>query len=264
MVEFGAKLSLKDNMYATLQKNLKMQKQFSEQVKRTSTNVKTLAKAKIAPVIRAKDKATQTVNKVKNGLKTVGKTIAKPFVAVKDLATPILNKVKNTVKSVGSAVAKPVVAIKDMATAGLSKIKNLLGTLAKGASIAVGVAGAGVGAIAGGAISEGAKLQQSKGGVETLYGDDASKLVLDNANKAYQTAGLSANAYMETVTSFSASLLNSLGGDTNKSAEIANMAIIDMADNANKFGTDMESIQNAYQGFAKQNYTIKSNSPLCA
>ena len=288
MIEFGARLSLKDNMSAILQKNLKMQKQFSEQVKRTSDNMKSLGKAKIAPVIQAKDKATQTVNKVKNtiksvaktvakpfitvkdkatnvvnkvknGLKTVGKTVAKPFVALKDRASPILNKVKNTMKSVGSAVAKPVVAIKDMASAGLGKIKNVLGTLAKGASIAVGIAGAGVSAIAGGAISEGAKLQQSKGGVETLYGDEASKTVLANANKAYATAGLSANAYMETVTSFSASLLNSLGGDTNKSAEIANMAIIDMADNANKFGTDMESIQNAYQGFAKQNYTMLDN-----
>ena len=293
MIEFGARLSLKDNMSAILQKNLKMQKQFSEQVKRTSDNMKSLGKAKIAPVIQAKDKATQTVNKVKNtiksvaktvakpfitvkdkatnvvnkvknGLKTIGKTVAKPFVALKDRASPILDKIKNTMKSVGSAVAKPVVAIKDMASAGLGKIKSVLGTLAKGASIAVGIAGAGVSAIAGGAISEGAKLQQSKGGVETLYGDEASKTVLANANKAYATAGLSANAYMETVTSFSASLLNSLGGDTNKSAEIANMAIIDMADNANKFGTDMESIQNAYQGFAKQNYTIKSNSPLCA
>ncbi len=83
-----------------------------------------------------------------------------------------------------------------------------------------------------------------------------------NAAKAYQTAGFSANAYMEQVTSFSASLISSLGGDTEKAASIADRAMIDMADNANKFGTDMESIQNAYQGFAKQNYTMLDNLKL--
>ena len=99
------------------------------------------------------------------------------------------------------------------------------------------------------------------GGVETLFKGDAST-VMANASVAYKTAGLSANAYMEQVTSFSASLLNSLGGDTAKSAQIADMAMIDMADNANKFGTDMGSIQNAYQGFAKQNYTMLDNLKL--
>ena len=104
-------------------------------------------------------------------------------------------------------------------------------------------------------------MEQSIGGVETLYGADAG-VVMANADKAYKTAGLSANAYMETVTSFSASLLQSVGGDTAKSAQIADMALIDMADNANKFGTDMASIQNAYQGFAKQNYTMLDNLKL--
>ena len=80
-----------------------------------------------------------------------------------------------------------------------------------------------------------------------------------NANNAYKTAGLSANEYMETVTSFSASLLQSLSGDTQKASVVADMALTDMADNANKFGTDMSSIQNAYQGFAKQNYTMLDN-----
>ena len=259
MVEFGAKLSLKDNMYASLQKNLQMQRKFSNQIKQTAERVKDLGRQKVAPVIRVKDKATQTVNKVKNGFKAIGKTIAKPFVVIKDKASQALKKIGSTLKSVGSVVAKPVVAIKDMASAGLGKIKSVLGTLAKGVSVAVGVAGAGVGAIAGGAISEGAKLQQSTGGVETLYGEDVAQTVIANANKAYQTAGLSANAYMETVTGFSASLLKSLGGDATKSADVANRAIIDMADNANKMGTDMESIQNAYQGFAKNNYTMLDN-----
>jgi phage-related protein len=233
VVEFGAKLTLKDAMYATLQKNLKAQKKFSDQVKKSSDNVKKLGKAKANPIIKVKDMASAMIAKVKDGIKAVGRMTAK----------------------VG-------IALKDGATAGLQKIKSMLGTLAKGATIAVGVAGAGLGAIVGGSVSEGAKLEQSKGGVDTLYGDEAGKVVMKNADMAFKTAGLSANAYMETVTSFSASLLNSLGGDTMKSAQIADMAIIDMADNANKFGTDMESIQNAYQGFAKQNYTMLDNLKL--
>lgn len=100
-----------------------------------------------------------------------------------------------------------------------------------------------------------ADMEQNVGGVETLF-KNSSSTVIANAKKAYQTAGMSANTYMETVTSFSASLLQSLGGDTAKASKVADMAIIDMSDNANKMGTSMEAIQNAYQGFAKQNYTI--------
>ena len=107
--------------------------------------------------------------------------------------------------------------------------------------------------------------------METLYtktnsdgSTDTSAVdkMLQYANQAYKTTGLSANEYMENVTSFSASLLSACAGDTNKSAEIANKAMIDMADNANKMGTDMGSIQNAYQGFAKQNYTMLDNLKL--
>ena len=232
MVEFGAKLSLKDNMSATIQKNIQMQKKFTDQLKKTSAKVKELGKAKIKPIIDAKDKATAVVKKV-----------------------------KDTLKSVGKVLAKPIVAIKDKASAGLEKIKKSLSKLAKGIKIGVSVLGAGVGAVIGGAVSQGSSLEQSKGGVETLYKGDASK-VLEKANVAYKTAGLSANAYMETVTSFSASLLSSLGGDTAKSAEIADMAIIDMADNAGKFGSDMESIQQAYQGFAKGQYQLLDNLKL--
>lgn len=103
--------------------------------------------------------------------------------------------------------------------------------------------------------------EQLKGGVETLFGT-ASDTVMKNAQKAYKTAGISANQYMEQATSFSASLLQSLGGDTQKAAKVADMAIIDMSDNANKMGTSIESIQNAYQGFAKQNYTMLDNLKL--
>ena len=123
-------------------------------------------------------------------------------------------------------------------------------------AIATGIAG-----ITAKAVSEYADYEQLVGGVETLFKDNSDKVV-EYANKAYQTAGLSANDYMDTVTSFSASLLQGLGGDTEKAAETANLAITDMSDNANKMGTDMASIQNAYQGFAKQNYTMLDNLKL--
>lgn len=111
------------------------------------------------------------------------------------------------------------------------------------------------------AVQSYADYEQLIGGVETLF-KDSSNIVENYANNAYKTAGLSANEYMTTVTSFSASLLQSLNGDTAKSAEVADMAITDMSDNANKMGTSMESIQNAYQGFAKQNYTMLDNLKL--
>ena len=111
------------------------------------------------------------------------------------------------------------------------------------------------------AVNSYADLEQNVGGVETLFKKSSDK-VIKNAQKAYKTAGLSANNYMATVTGFSASLLQSLAGDTEKAADVADMALIDMADNANKFGTSMESIQLAYQGFAKQNYTMLDNLKL--
>lgn len=141
-------------------------------------------------------------------------------------------------------------------SAGTSAGQSLGGKLV-GAFSAV-MATAAIGQTISKAFSEGAALQQSMGGIETLFKDNA-ETVKKYANEAYKTAGLSANDYMESVTSFSASLLQGLGGDTEKAAEVANMAMIDMSDNAAKFGSDMTSIQNAYQGFAKQNYTMLDN-----
>lgn len=120
---------------------------------------------------------------------------------------------------------------------------------------------AGIGKTLSAAISEGAALEQSLGGIETLFGASADK-VKQAAADAYRTAGLSANQYMELTTSFAASLLQGLAGDTDKASDIADMAMRDMADNANKMGTSMESIQNAYQGFAKNNYTMLDNLKL--
>lgn len=141
------------------------------------------------------------------------------------------------------------------------KFKNGLATAAKVGTAAVGAAAAGIAVLTKNALNNYAEYEQLVGGVDTLFKDSSAKVQKYAAN-AYKTAGLSANEYMDTVTSFSASLLQSLGGDTEAAADMANVAITDMADNANKMGTDMASIQNAYQGFAKQNYTMLDNLKL--
>ena len=133
--------------------------------------------------------------------------------------------------------------------------QELIGTLKKV------IAAAGIGKIISDSINMGGALQQSLGGVETLFKDSADT-VKEYAAQAYRTVGLSANDHMEQTTSFAASLLSSVSQDTNAAAQLANMAMVDMADNANKMGTDMQDIQNAYQGFAKQNYTMLDNLKL--
>ena len=140
-------------------------------------------------------------------------------------------------------------------------LKNGLATAAKVGTAALAAAGTAVVALTKQAVESYAEYEQLIGGVETLFKESAD-VVAQYAANAYKTAGMSANEYMETVTSFSASLLQSLDGDTAAAAEYADRAITDMADNANKMGTDIESIQNAYQGFAKQNYTMLDNLKL--
>lgn len=147
-------------------------------------------------------------------------------------------------------------------TSGLGeKLKSGLATAGKVAVAGVAAGATAIGALGTKAVAAYADYEQLVGGVETLFKDSQDQ-VMDYANNAYKTAGLSANEYMETVTSFSASLLQSLGGDTSAAADKANLAITDMSDNANKMGTDMTSIQNAYQGFAKANYTMLDNLKL--
>lgn len=172
----------------------------------------------------------------------------------------------NTVASAYVQIVPSAQGIKGSITSALggeadsagSKLGSMLSTGIK-AAVAAGVAG--LGAIVGGALTEGGALQQSIGGVETLFGVSASR-VISAAENAYRTAGVSANSYMEQVTSFSATLLQGLGGDTEAAAGYADKAIVQMADNANKMGTSMESIQYAYQGFAKDNYTMLDNLKL--
>ncbi len=141
------------------------------------------------------------------------------------------------------------------------KLKGGLVTAAKVGGAAIAAAGAAAVAITKQAVENYGEYEQLVGGVETLFKSSADT-VMQYAANAYQTAGMSANEYMTTVTAFSASLLQSMGGDTDAAAEKANLAITDMSDNANKMGSSMESIQNAYQGFAKQNYTMLDNLKL--
>lgn len=167
-----------------------------------------------------------------------------------------------------SAIKNMNKELRDMNSIDLKKVGDALkkvGEVALDVVKKVGAVVVGVGTAIAGVVAKGVKsyaeLEQNIGGVETLFGDSAQK-VIDNANKAYETAGVSANEYMQGVTSFAASLLQSTAGDTDKAADIADMAFKDMSDNANKFGTSMDSIQHAYQGFAKQNYTMLDNLKL--
>lgn len=172
-----------------------------------------------------------------------------------------ITKSKNALKDMKSQVqALPGINL-DSLKNGLKKVGEVAEEVTKKMlQVTTAVSGALAGLVTAGVKSY-ADFEQNLGGVETLFGDSANKVV-ENAKKAFETAGVSANEYMAGVTSFSASLLQSLGGDTEKAADIADMAFIDMSDNANKFGTDMQSIQNAYQGFAKQNYTMLDNLKL--
>ena len=169
--------------------------------------------------------------------------LAKAYVQIVPSAKGIKGELQNTLGGEASAAGD---------SAGLSLGKNLVGTIGKV------VAAAGIGKMVGDAIKAGADYEQLTGGVETLFKDSAD-MVMQYSQEAYKTAGLSANEYMETATASAAAMIGSLNGDTQKAAELTNMAVMDMSDNANKMGSDMSSIQTAYAGFAKQNYTMLDN-----
>ena len=218
----------------------------------TESKIETLRKAKA----QADEQMANGTEVNQEGYRALQREIAS--------AEATLNKAKNDYKEVGEEIEKTGKKA-EKSTEGFTVFKGVLVNLSteviNSALNAVKELGQAFVDLGKQAISSYADYEQLVGGVETLFGESA-KTVQEYANNAYKTAGLSANEYMETVTSFSASLLQSLGGDTKKSAKVADMAITDMADNANKMGTSMESIQNAYQGFAKQNYTMLDNLKL--
>lgn len=185
-----------------------------------------------------------------------GAEIAKAYVQIIPTTDKIGINIENAMNSVDTSKAGEA-----SGNSFASGFGSVLAGLAQITVAAVTAAAAGITALTKEAIASYAEYEQLVGGMETLYKENADKMV-KYASDAYKTAGLSANEYMETATSFSASLLASTGGDTEKAADAANQAIIDMSDNANKMGTSMESIQNAYRGFAKQNYTMLDNLSL--
>ena len=177
-------------------------------------------------------------------------------------ATADLNNTKKQLNDLEHGVDNVGDAMDDAGQKTLSLGDILKANLLSNAIMAgIKAVASGIKSLISGAIESYGEYEQLVGGVETLFGGSADT-VIKNAENAYKTAGLSANAYMETVTSFSASLLQSMGNDTEAAAKKADQALTDMSDNANKMGTDMSSIQNAYQGFAKQNYTMLDNLKL--
>ena len=196
-------------------------------------------------------KATDSANKLGNEAKKAQTPLSNIGKTSTEKLNTGLDKVKTNLSEIG----------KKASVAAYNGLKKVASVSFKAITAGLAAAATGVGALVKNAVSSFADYEQLIGGVETLFKDSAG-IVENYANNAYKTAGLSANDYMETVTGFSASLLQSVGGDTKKAAEYANTAITDMSDNANKMGTSMESIQYAYQGFAKQNYTMLDNLKL--
>lgn len=186
-------------------------------------------------------------------------TIATAYVQIEPTFDGVADKLKGEFSKSGDAAGKEA---GEKAGSGFASVLGTTAKVAVGAmTAAVSAGAAAVTGLTKAATDSFGQYEQLVGGVETLFGDAAGK-VQENAAKAFATAGMSANEYMETVTGFSASLLQSLGGDTQKAADVADMALQDMSDNANKMGTSMESIKVAYQGFAKQNYTMLDNLKL--
>lgn len=172
-----------------------------------------------------------------------------------------VKKAANQGKELSKSLTKSLGGAGKAFASGASAVMDKTQGLLKGMGAGLATATAGFAKLSASALEGFGRLEQNVGGIETLFGG-AYGTVYKNAQKAFETAGMDANTYMQTVTSFSASLLQSLGGDTLKAAESADMAVQDMSDNANKFGTNIQSIQDAYQGFAKQNYTMLDNLKL--
>lgn len=212
--------------------------------------------AAVQKIGSAVDSARSKVEAFKNAHPAVQK-VADAFGSAKDK----VNDLKEKLPSVSQAMSAVGNAAASAAKGGFTVLTNVVGGTVKAFGAFAAAAGTAAVAVGKAAVSSYADYEQLAGGVDTLFGESSSK-VQQYADNAYKTAGMSANQYLETVTGFSASLLQSLGGDTAAAAEKADMAITDMSDNANKMGSDMESIKNAYAGFAKGQFTLLDNLKL--
>lgn len=239
----------------TFQTNARVLDKFSVSLERLTTRVTTqqnkveLLKQKYADLCLTQGKNSKEAKACATEIKSLSKELKENKEKL-DKATSAADKFDKSLKDAG-----------DEADKAEGKFSKLGATFAKIGAAAIAAAATGVAYLGKQALTAYADYEQLVGGVDTLFKESSAK-VQEYAANAYKTAGLSANEYMETVTSFSASLLQSLGQDTEAAAKMADIAITDMSDNANKMGTDMTSIQNAYQGFAKQNYTMLDNLKL--
>ena len=247
-----------DNLKNTLGEN-------SSEYQEQADKVKELEKA-VLKSSQAQEKNAKTMSNMRVQISNAETDINKTTNELKKLENSE-NKAGDEAEDLGTKSKKASKSVDDLGSSSnstsslVSNLGSALKTAGKLAIAGVGTLSAGVLAIGKSAIESYAEYEQLVGGVDTLF-KNSSKTVQKYADDAYKTASMSANQYMETVTSFSASLIQGLNGDTAKASKIANMAIIDMSDNANKMGTSMELIQNAYQGFAKQNYTMLDNLKL--
>lgn len=206
------------------------------------------------------NKEASNLNNVKTATEQVANSTEKAKKSSENLDTAN-KKVSKSTEDVGNKSQDSAEKVESFGSKVGSTAKKIGSATFKGVVVGVGATASAVTGLVGAAVSSYSSYEQLVGGIDTLFKDSSQKLQ-DYASVAYKTAQLSANDYMETATSFAASLLQGLGGDTEKATELANKAIIDMSDNANKMGTSMESIQYAYQGFAKQNYTMLDNLKL--
>ena len=239
----------------------------------TTNTFKNLAKQKFTSITSGVKQITQKLTEGQSGikgfttaLKNIGKIgIVKTVNGVKNLGTALKNVAKTgipkLVSGLKTVVSKLTEIGKKAASTAFNGLKKVASISFKVLTAGIGAATVAVGSLVKSSVSAYADYEQLKGGIETLFKDSAGE-VEKYANNAYKTAGLSANQYMETVTSFSASLLSSLKGDTQKATSYADMAITDMSDNANKMGTDMDSIIQTYQSLAKGNYAMLDNLKL--
>ena len=259
-----AKVEKEYNNYSTQLKNLQ-----KEEAKANSTT------SKLSSTIEAQENAVNDAKEAyKNAVLQYGKNSAEAKELAKEIKTLSSELAENKAKmddadkaanKLDKSIDEAGNSANEASNGGFTVLKGVLANLAtdaiEGCLSALKKMGSALVDVGKQAIAGYGDYEQLVGGVETLF-KDSSGIVEKYANNAYKTAGLSANEYMETVTSFSASLLQSLNGDTAKSAQVADKAITDMSDNANKMGTSMDMIQNAYQGFAKQNYTMLDNLKL--
>ena len=256
---FSSKVSAQAQEHNRLVQTYETEKQKLEEIKRTSGETSKEyqdQQVKVTELANADAKSSQNMSENETALSKMRTQLNQAETTV-NKTTKEIDELGNETEESGEKAKK--------GSEGYTVFKNILANLGTQAinSALNGLKSLGSAFVNLGkqAVSSYAEYEQLVGGVETLFKDSAP-IVQKYANEAYKTAGMSANEYMETVTGFSASLLQSLDGDTAKVAEVSNMAVTDMADNANKMGTSMESIQNAYQGFAKQNYTMLDNLKL--